>query len=137
MQRYYFDFRQDAQLTPDNLGCEFSSVEDAYLEAFNAAREIWVELLNQRRDPRRCSFEVHDGTGSLLFVLPFWEVLESCRNYPRARSTLLDTFRQTMHTVRHIRRAHEEFVQEMESAQQTLRESARLIAETELIATGS
>jgi hypothetical protein len=134
MRRYYFDFRQDAQLTHDNLGCEFPSIEDAYLEAFNAAREIWVELLRQRRDPRHCSFEVHDGAGSLLFVLPFWEVLESCRNYPRGKSTLLETFRESMDTVRHISRVHDEFVQQMESARQTLRESAKLIAATEMIA---
>lgn len=128
MQRYYFDYRQGGQLTPDTVGCDFAMIEDAYLEAFKAAREMWAELLGQRRDPRRCCFEIHDGVGNLFFVLPFWEVLESCRDYPVEKPAILETFRQSMATVRHVRRAHSEFLREMENARTALRESAELIA---------
>lgn len=133
MPRYHFDFRQDGHLTSDIVGCAFPNIEEAYLEAFKAARETWVELLHQRRDPRRCAFEIHDGQGNLLFVLPFWEVLESCHDYPRAKSNLLETFRESMQAIRHVRRAHLEFSEEMERARQTLCESGKLIASAAMV----
>ena len=130
MPRFYFDFRQNGELTPDTVGCEFGTVEEAYLEAFKAAREMWAELLDQRRDPRRCCFEIHDGDGNLLFVLPFWEILESCRDYPSENSTILETFRQSVAAVRHVKQAHDQVLREMENARDALRESAALIAIT-------
>ncbi|HKD48331.1 MAG TPA: hypothetical protein VKB67_11660 [Rhizomicrobium sp.] len=128
MPRYYFNFRQNGHLTPDTLGSEFLSAENAYLEAFNAAQEMWTELLSERHDPRRCSFEIHDEDGNLLFVLPFWEILESCHDYRPERPAILETFRESVATVTYLRRAHGEFLREMASAQNTLRESAALIA---------
>lgn len=128
MQRYYFDYRQAGQLTPDTVGCDFATIEDAYLEAFKAAREMWAELLGQRRDPRRCSFEIRDGSGNLLFTLPFGEVLESCRDYLVGKPTILETFRDSMATMRYFRQQHSEFLREMENARTALRESAELIA---------
>jgi hypothetical protein len=96
MPLYFFDFRQSGVLAPDTVGCEFPTAERAYLEAFEAAREMWAELLHQRRDPRRCSFEVHDGKGNILFVLPFWEILEACHDCMPAQPAIVDTFRQSM-----------------------------------------
>ena len=78
MQRYFFDFRQAGVRVPDTQGLEFRDVEQAYLEAHRAAQEMWSELLKQRRDPRRCVFEVCNQAGELLFVFPFQEVMDCC-----------------------------------------------------------
>jgi hypothetical protein len=78
MARFFFHFRQGAKLVIDELGSEFDTVEDAYLSAYRAAQDMWRDLLVERRDPRKCSFEVSDAQNRQLFVLPFMEVLEAC-----------------------------------------------------------
>jgi hypothetical protein len=80
MPRFFFDFRQGQDHCADEQGTEFTSAEQAYLEAFKAAQDMWSELLRQRRDPTQCVFEVRDERRELLFVLPFQEVIESCQN---------------------------------------------------------
>jgi uncharacterized protein DUF6894 len=80
MPWYFFDFRQGQDHCAGEQSIEFANVEQAYLEAFKAAEDMWSELLRQRRDPRRCVFEVRDERRELLFVLPFQEVIESCRD---------------------------------------------------------
>ncbi len=86
MSRFYFDFRQGNDFVPDSEGTELVSTDQAYLEAFEGAREMWSELLKQRQDPRRCRFEVRDAQGALLFVLPFLEVPDACPDCKPASS---------------------------------------------------
>ena len=64
-------FSQDGEILPDSQGLNFETVERAYLEAYEAALEMWGELLRQRRDLRRCAFRVRDGSGALMFTFPF------------------------------------------------------------------
>ena len=80
MQRFFFDFCQGTERCPDAEGTEFANVEQAYLEAFKAAQDMWSEFLRQRQDPRRCVFEVRNDQRELLFALPFHEVMDSCRD---------------------------------------------------------
>ena len=80
MPRFYFDFCQGNDRIPDAEGTELANAEQAYLEAFNGASDLWGDLLKQRQDPRRCRFEVRSEEGDLLFILPFQEVLDSCQN---------------------------------------------------------
>ncbi len=79
MAKFFFNFRQGASYQADDLGCEFDSVEEAYLGAFTAAQDMWRELLIKRQDPLLCAFEVMDEAGRDLFSLPFVEILEVCR----------------------------------------------------------
>ena len=85
MARCFFNFRQGAHYSVDELGCEFESVESAYLAAVRAAQDIWREMLIQREDPLLCAFDVTDAAGNDLFYLPFSEVLDACagRTHPR------------------------------------------------------
>lgn len=78
MPLYFFDFRQGSDRCTDAEGSEFADVEQAYLETFRAAQDMWGELLHKRQDPRRCSFEVRSEGGELLFILPLQEVVDSC-----------------------------------------------------------
>lgn len=78
MTRCFFNFRQGSSYFMDHEGIEFDTVEEAYLEAVRAAKDIWSELLNRREDPLLCLFDVRDAKGNELFCLPFAEILESC-----------------------------------------------------------
>ena len=128
MTRYFFDFRQNGNTMADTVGCEFEAAEDAYLEAFKAALEMWPGLLQQRQDPRRCYFEIRDESGNVLFMLPFGEVLESCQDQPARQFLFMETFRKSLETVSRVKQARNEFVREMEKSREMLRESAALIA---------
>src|SRR5689334_14243716 len=92
MPQFFFDFRQSGHLVPDTEGIEFGSAEQAYLEAYRSAQDMWSELLRQRRDPRRCYFEVRGAVGDLLFIFPFQEVVDSCtdRLVPPLRRSIQD-----------------------------------------------
>ena len=82
MSRFYFNFQQGTSFSIDEEGCEFPNVEDAYLGAVAAARDMWRELLIRREDPLACAFEVTDEKGRELFTLPFSELLDACRDRP-------------------------------------------------------
>jgi hypothetical protein len=64
---------------PDRDGAKFPALEDAYLEAYKAARELWHQLLLKRQDPTRCAFEIADPYGALIDVLHLTEFLRDCR----------------------------------------------------------
>jgi hypothetical protein len=90
MGLFYFNFRQGSSFSVDEEGCEFPSVEDAYLGAVRAAQEMWSELLLRREDPLVCAFVVTDRERKELFTLTFSEVLDACRGEPTAGSLLPD-----------------------------------------------
>jgi hypothetical protein len=79
MAKFFFNFRQGSSYQVDDTGCEFASVEEAYLGAFTSAQDMWRELLVERQDPLLCVFEVMDEHGHDLFTLPFSEILDVCR----------------------------------------------------------
>jgi hypothetical protein len=83
MPRFHFHLRSGAGLSRDEDGLEFPDLETAYLEAFRAARDLWIEMLFTRRDPMVCVFEITDGCDRLLLQLPFTEVLDCAQKRPR------------------------------------------------------
>ena len=125
MQRFFFDFREADHLYPDTGGTELANVEKAYLEAFKAAQQMWSELLMQRRDPRRCCFEVRNAGDEVVFVLPFQEVLDCCRNH---RTIPLErTFEELTATHSYARRVASEFAQQIRATNQALQQSRELL----------
>lgn len=127
MQRYFFDFRQAGVRVPDTEGLEFRDVEEAYLEAFRAAQEMWSELLKERRDPRRCSFEVRNAAGEILFLFPFQEVVDCCTD--RRAIALRRTFEELTHTSNYAKRVGDEFVEEVRTLRRALQDSRALLLE--------
>lgn len=125
MPRYFFDFCQGPDRCADADGSEFANVEQAYLEAFRGAQDMWSELLRQRRDPRRCTFEVRNKARELLFVLPFQEVMDSCHD--RKYAPVEHNIEQAMHLLNHTKRVSEQFVNELRSVHKTLQESRALL----------
>lgn len=67
----------------DEDGLEFPDLDTAYLEAFQAATEMWIEALAEVRNPSRERFEIRDGTGRIVLVLPFSEIIETGRGVRR------------------------------------------------------
>jgi hypothetical protein len=125
MTRFFFDFRQGPDRCADAEGAEFATVENAYLEAFTAAQEMWSDLLRQRRDPRNCVFEVRNQQHDLLFVLPFQEVVDSCddRKYAPVRQNI----EQATMALHQTRRVSAQFIEALSSVQKTLAESRALL----------
>lgn len=75
MPRYYFNIRSHDSFEKDSEGAEFSSLDDAYDEAIQAAREILAEkvLAADVIDGQRFEITAEDGT--VLRDVPFRSVL--------------------------------------------------------------
>ncbi|HEX3754876.1 MAG TPA: hypothetical protein VHV26_07340 [Rhizomicrobium sp.] len=127
MRRFFFDFREGTQVCPDLDGNEFTSAEQAYLEAIKAAQEMWGGLLAERRDPRQCAFHIRDSEKNLLFIVSFMELLESCRRSVDVPVPISPTH-QAIVNVQHAKRMKEEISREITAARVGLREAFGLIS---------
>ena len=107
MPRFYFNYHENKEYTPDDSGVVFDDFESAYADAFDAARAMWHELMAERKDPRACAFEITDADDRLLAVPPFREVLDDCmhrrplatRQTDAAITTIVETAHRTRHTL--------------------------------------
>ena len=125
MPRFFFDFVQAGERVPDTLGVELPTVERAYLEAFKAGQEMWSELLKQRRDPRRCSFEVLSQEGDLMFTFPLQEVVDCCTDN-RADRDGRNTFDELRAVHNYAKRVRDEFAREVLITRGVLQDSLAL-----------
>src|SRR5690242_12608978 len=125
MPRFFFDFRQGGHLVPDSEGIEFADAEQAYLEAFKTAQDMWSELLKQRHDPRRCYFEVRGAAGDLLFIFPFQEVVDSCTD--RAVPPLQRSLQNLVETHNYAKRVRDEMAAQVRESHKVLRDSHALL----------
>jgi len=75
MPLFFFDFTFDGRLEKDDLGTEFSCLEDAYLDAVHSALDMSFDKLRGRGDPHRDSVEILDAKRQSLMQVPFSEVL--------------------------------------------------------------
>jgi len=75
MPRFFFHFISQDQVTTDDVGLVFPSLEAAYLDSCNAALEISMERLRARDDPIDDGIEIADEDGRTLMHIPFSEVL--------------------------------------------------------------
>src|SRR5262249_36237148 len=76
----------------DDIGIELADVEQAYLQAYEAALDISFEMLRGRQDPSDLRFEVTNERGEILIELPFREALE-----PKRRVTSLSPLYASLH----------------------------------------
>ena len=137
MAKFFFNFRQGAAYQIDDLGCEFASVEEAYLGAFTAAQDMWRELLIKREDPFLCAFEVMDEAGRDLFVLPFGEVLDACRGRTSSSMPVKPHppfIQQALQSHQSALRSFDEVYSTVAKTRATLRESWHLLGRASQIA---
>lgn len=128
MAIYFFDFCQGNSVSQDDLGVSFESVEKAYIEVYETALAMWGELLRQRQDPRRCSFRIRDAQGAVLFILPFTELLENCRDtdcHPRPLNVI---WRDIAMRAAKTQRLKADLGRELRATRTALEEAKRLIS---------
>ena len=82
MPQFFFNFRDEDGLNRDREGLELPDLDAAYMEAFEAAKEMWIEAIRDMRNPMRQSFEVVDADGNILIIVPFGEVIASLKGAP-------------------------------------------------------
>jgi hypothetical protein len=129
MTKFFFNFRQGSEYCQDWQGIHYDTADQAYLGAFEAALEMWVQLLRERNDPCACSFEVTDDLGRSVFVLPFSEVLDSCRRPAiRPNPTIVKAFTGALAAQQRAQRTFAEFRQELQVTHNALAEAIVLIA---------
>jgi hypothetical protein len=84
MLRYFFHFRDGNVVEHDEDGLEMPDLDAAYLEAFEAAKEMWIEGIRNMRNPSQQQIEVADSHGGTLLIVPFKEVTDSLKGVPKA-----------------------------------------------------
>lgn len=75
MPLFFFDFTSGGTTEADDVGTEFPSLEEAYLDACRSALEISFEKLRARCDPNLDSVEILDAERHSLMQVPFSDVL--------------------------------------------------------------
>ncbi|MES5488300.1 hypothetical protein QMZ05_36640 [Bradyrhizobium sp. INPA03-11B] len=97
MPRFFFNLTSHGNVTLDETGTEFPSLEAAYIDTCQAILDIAFEKLRARQDPATDSFEITDEQRSVLMLVPFCEVLlpAAAKNRPVRLKTiqLLDNCR--------------------------------------------
>jgi hypothetical protein len=87
LPRYFFDYFDGEQLHEADAddGIDLPDTDSAYLEAFQAATEMWGEAIRDRRNPTSDYFRVRDSSGTVVLEVPFAEILESSKGGRLAR----------------------------------------------------
>jgi hypothetical protein len=141
VQRFYLNLRRgDLTVAPDDEGADFASIEEAYLESFKGAAELWPELLRNRQDPRQYTYEITDRCGAVLMELPFAEIVECCRRVgpaskgappkPGADALTKRAFVEALENVYNLNKKSADLHAQVSAAMQSvidLKESARAI----------
>src|ERR1700758_400689 len=75
MPRFFFHFTSQNDVSRDEVGTVFPSLEAAYLDSCQSALEMSIDKLRAREDPINDSVEIADESGRHLMNIPFSEVL--------------------------------------------------------------
>ena len=79
MPVFYFQHHSPSHTMRDDIGCDFASLELAYLDAYRSMIEIGAELLKMQEDPSGHRIDITDHGGHLLMDLSFSEVFQKRR----------------------------------------------------------
>jgi len=117
-------------LSVDELGVELPDLDTAYLEAFQAAQEMWGELLAEKSDPLLRCFEITDVNGRLLLTLPFGEVLQRARKSRRALPNEVKSARALLQKTRSLAASLHE---EIKNAHRMIENAHRSMEQTQAV----
>ena len=79
MLRYFFHLKCETRDVPDPTGAELRDPDAAWEAARATARDLMHGQPDADVNWLSCSFEVTDGTGEVVFELPFAEAVEMTR----------------------------------------------------------
>ena len=116
MPLFFFHLSSQGNISLDETGTEFPSLEAAYLETCDAILEIATERLRERQDPANDTFEIADEQRNVLMEVPFSEVLR-----PAAATNIASV---RLHTIR-ILDSYREQVARSERLESDIREEFR------------
>jgi hypothetical protein len=68
MARYFFHFKNGAELIHDLEGSDLATAEDARLQALKSARELWADAIKSGRSLGADAIVIADEYGGLTFV---------------------------------------------------------------------
>ena len=80
MPRFFFSLRCPDGSVIDPDGAEFANPDDAYDAAARTARTLMATDSDPEVDWLRCTFEVADDAGEVVFELPFSEAVEAAES---------------------------------------------------------
>lgn len=75
MARYFFHYWDGEAYLTDTEGSELRDANAAYLEAFESAQQLAIELIRDHRGVNGARLDVIDEHGSRLFDLPISEAI--------------------------------------------------------------
>jgi len=75
MPKFFFNHFSHDDVSIDEGGSDFPSLEAASPDTCNAILDISFEKLRERQDPTEDTFEIVSERGDLLLTIPFSEVL--------------------------------------------------------------
>ena len=105
MPRYFFHFTSHDDVSRDDVGTIFPSLEAAYLDGFRSVLEMSIDRLRVRDDPTNDSVDIADEGGCVLMSIPFAEVLRPRQKMAiRANRRVADGVIQACH--RQMERSH-------------------------------
>ena len=126
MPLFFFHLRDSAGcMSEDPEGSEFPDAEAAYLDAYQAARDMAQEWLKKGRNPRGYVFEVVTASGEPVFELPFSESLDDQAG--RRPAYLSRAIRTARERGERMTRLSAEVAREVEAVQENLRQSQMLL----------
>ncbi len=93
MARYFFHFWDGDSFIYDTEGSDLTDANEAYLEGFETAQHLAIELIRDRRPVGRARLDIIDDRGAKLFEVTFAEAIggrvgphEALACHARARS---------------------------------------------------
>lgn len=127
----------------DEGGLELPHVETPFVEAAAGAWAMWPELLEARRDPLACRFDIATESGETLMRLDFAELIregQADRCAPTHANEVIVTALNDTHA--HASNARLELRASFEQVRDSLKESKSLLArlsayETKRLAVGA
>ncbi len=132
--RFFFDHCDSHGIARDDEGLDLPDLDTAYLEAFWAATEMWIEALRQVRNPSDERFEIRNAAGAVVLVLPFSEILESGRGAKRRQ---MPDFSALQNSIQRTRAAHDDLVSQISQARRHLSETKSTLARLQALSPGS
>jgi hypothetical protein len=121
MPRYFFHFRSAELLEHDEEGLEIPDLDTAYLEAFEAAKEMWIDAIRtMSNNPSQQQFEISNDDGQTLLIVPLREVLDSLKGVHKALP---------MENAERAAKLSAEVKQAVATARQSLAHSRELLAQ--------
>jgi len=125
MPRFFFHLSGGPKgLTLDEFGVDLPNVEDVYLEAFQAAKDMAQEWLLTGHNPRSYAFEIVNAAGELVLELPFSEALD---HQAGRRPAMRPSRRMAKKQGARMMRLTAEVAQQVEMAQENVRRSQELL----------